>query len=303
MQKRSVVIRILGAVLLIGCTQKSNQATVTAGIGKEAAIPARIDRIISTAPSNTEIIVDLGLGEKLVAVDTYSAGIPGIPEEVMAIDFTYPDGETIVGLEPDLIISAGHNITGSGEDPFKVLRESGILVFSIPTSGSIAEIYEDIAFIARLLSVPEKGDALVSDMRRQIETIAALGSGITDKRTVYFEISPAPFLVTMGRNTFLHEMIAIIGAENSFGNETGWISPSVEAILDKNPDVILSNVSYVDNPIAEIQNRDGFSTLQAVRTNRIYLIDSNASSRPSHRIVLALQQMAHAVYPEVYEKR
>jgi iron complex transport system substrate-binding protein len=304
-KKRDLIVLIAGTLVLAGCGRNdgTEKRTVTDRFGKEAVISARIDRIISTAPSNTEIIVDLGLGDKLAAVDIHSAGIAGVPEDAVRIDFVYPDAETILGLNPGVIIAAGHNITGSGEDPFKLISESGIAVFYIPTSSSIDEIYRDIAFVAEILDVREKGDGLINDMKRQIAEITAAGSGITGKTSVYFEISPAPFLVSTGRNTFLHEMIEIIGGRNIFDDVTGWIAPGAESIMEKNPDVILTNVDYAESPVEEIKSRDGFNTVKAVTNNRIYLIDSNSSSRPSHRIVTALKQMAAAVYPDVYEKQ
>jgi iron complex transport system substrate-binding protein len=117
---------------------------------------------------------------------------------------------------------------------------------------------------------------------------------------VYLEISPFPNPVTMGRETFLDEMIEIIGARNVFADNTGWIAPSAEAILDRNPEVILTNVNFINDPLGEIKARQGFATVAAVQTGQVYAIDTDSSSRPSHRITLALRQMARAVYPGEY---
>jgi iron complex transport system substrate-binding protein len=302
MKKKALSIVILGILVLAGCAKNEAPAkrTLTDRFGKEAAIPAKTDRIISTAPSNTEIITGLGLGDRLVAVDTYSAGIEGIPSGAVQIDFAYPDAEVIIGLRADLIIAAGINTGGTGEDPFRLITEAGIPVFNIPTSNGIEEIYQDIAFIAQLLNAKERGDEIIGGMKRQIAEIAAVGSGISDKRTVYFEISPAPYLYSMGRDTFINQMIEIAGAKNIFDDVTGWIAPSAESIIEKNPDVILSNVNYVDNPIEEIKNRDGFNHISAVSNSRVYLIDGDSSARPSQHILLALKQIAKAVYPDAY---
>jgi iron complex transport system substrate-binding protein len=79
------------------------------------------------------------------------------------------------------------------------------------------------------------------------------------------------------------------------------LSPSVEAIIERNPDVILTCVDYIEDPIGEIKSRDGFNYINAVINNRIHKIDTNSLVRPSARILLALNQMARAVYPELYE--
>lgn len=302
MKKRFLAtLMVFMMFIMVGCSTE-NEKEVTDREGTKVNIPTKIDKIISTSPSNTEIIVDLGLGDKLVAVDTYSSDVEGINKDLTKIDFSNPDAETIIGLEPDIIIASGHNKTGSSEDPFKVISESGIPVVYIPSSDSIEGIYKDIEFIADILGVKENGQALVSDMKSKIEEIAKIGKTIDDKKKVYFEIAPAPNLYTFGNATFLNEMIEIIGAENIFKDENGWVAPSAEAVIDKNPDIILTNVNYIENPIDEIKNRDGFENINAVKENKIYQIDTNSSSRPSHKIVLALNQMAEAIYPEKYGK-
>ena len=139
-------------------------------------------------------------------------------------------------------------------------------------------------------------------MKTQIDEIKAIGDTIADKKSVYFEISPVPYLSSFGKSTFLNEMIEIIGAENIFENEDGWISPTAEAIIDANPEVILTNAEYMDNPIDEIKFRDAWENINAIKNNEVYLVDKNASSRPSQNVVKALKQMAEAVYPEYYAK-
>ncbi|MDR2661402.1 MAG: ABC transporter substrate-binding protein [Treponema sp.] len=276
--------------------------TVTDPMGNTVQLSRPIERIISAAPSNTEIIVDLGAGDRLIAVDKYSVNIPGVNRSLPAIDFMYPDGEAIIALKPDLIIASEHNRV-AGEDPFKLLRDMGIAVAYIPTGGGIEEIYRDIAFIADLLEVPGRGEELTAAMKEAVRGIARTGSGIKEKKTVYFEISPPPYLVSFGRGTFLHEMLEIIGAENIFAGTTGWIAPGAEAIAAANPDVILTNTVLPggENPVDELLRRPGFGGIRAVRNKAVYRIDTDASSRPTHHIVRALQEMARSVYPEYYE--
>ncbi|GHV86720.1 ABC transporter substrate-binding protein [Spirochaetia bacterium] len=262
---------------------------------------ATINRIISTAPSNTEIIIGLGLADRIIAADKYSMEIKELNRSITGIDFFYPDPEAIIGLDPDIIITSEHNVYGAGDDPFRLLKEMGIAVVYLPTSSSIAGIYRDIETIAAALGVLEKGQELIRDMKEQIDSITAKSNSITVKKSVYLEISPAPNMVSMGRETFLDEMIELVGARNIFADKTGWIAPGAEAVLERNPDVILTNVNFIDEPIGEIKGRDGFNTIKAVRDNAVYVIDTDSSSRPTQHIILALRQIAHAVYPDYYE--
>lgn len=301
MKKILALIMTLSIFVLSGCSSQTDRM-VTDREGTEVNIPTKIEKIISTAPSNTEVLMALGLGDKLVAIDKYSTDIEGINTELPQIDFSNPDAETIIGLEPDIVIASGHNKTGSVEDPFKAISEAGIPVVYIPSSDSIDGIYKDIEFIADVVNEKSKGKEIVDDMKAQVEEIKAIGDTITDKKSVYFEISPAPYLSSFGKSTFLNEMIEIIGAKNIFENEEGWISPTAEAIIDANPDVIITNAGYMENPTEEIKSRDAWENINAIKNNEVYLVDQNASSRPSQNVIKALEQMAKAVYPEHYEK-
>lgn len=301
MKKILALIMTLSIFVLSGCSSQTDRM-VTDREGTEVNIPTKIEKIISTAPSNTEVLMALGLGDKLVAIDKYSTDIEGINTELPQIDFLNPDAETIIGLEPDIVIASGHNKTGSVEDPFKAISEAGIPVVYIPSSDSIDGIYKDIEFIADVVNERSKGKEIVDDMKAQVEEIKAIGDTITDKKSVYFEISPAPYLSSFGKSTFLNEMIEIIGAKNIFESEEGWISPTAEAIIDANPDVIITNAGYMENPTEEIKSRDAWENINAIKNNEVYLVDQNASSRPSQNVIKALEQMAKAVYPEHYEK-
>jgi iron complex transport system substrate-binding protein len=252
------------------------------------------------APSNTEIIVDLGIADRIIAVDKHSADVEGIPGGLPRLDFFYPDAEAIIGLEPDLIIANGHNATGTGEDPFRLLRETGIPVAYISMSRSVADIYKDIAFIADILGVRERGEALLRAMKARIDGVVRRAAKIENTKTVYFEISAAPEMFTCGEGSFLNDMVSLTGARNVFEKDGWLVSPGAEAVIERNPDVILTNVNYIDDPIGELKSRPGFDHINAVIHNRVYRIDTNSSVRPSARITLALEQMARAVYPELY---
>jgi len=291
-----IIIAIIFSIT--GCTEKSGRE-VTDRSGRAVFIQGPVNRIVSTAPSNTEIITDLGLAQKLVAIDRHSANVAGLEdflEGLVRLDFFFPDAEVVLGLRPDIIIASGHNPTGTGEDPFRLLREAGIAVVYIPMSRSIEDIYLDIAFIADVLQVREKGEELIGIMRAQIDEIS-IRAGLNSRfYSVYFEISAAPEMMSFGRNSYINDMINVAGAGNIFGNENWLVNPGAESIISRNPDVIFTNVNYINDPIGEIKSRPGFNHINAVINNRIYQIDTDSSVRPSARIILALRQMEQALY-------
>jgi iron complex transport system substrate-binding protein len=110
-----------------------------------------------------------------------------------------------------------------------------------------------------------------------------------------------PYMVSIGRDNYITEMINAIGAYNIFAEQPDWFTPGVEAIRDRNPDVILLMGLFDGDIIAEIRGRPGIEHITAVKNGDLYTIDVVSLSRPSQHIVLALEQMARAVYPEAYE--
>jgi len=133
-----------------------------------------------------------------------------------------------------------------------------------------------------------------------IDNVRAIGETITDKKTVYFEIEAAPWMYSFGKGVFLHEMIGIVGATNIFGDQESWTSVADEVVLAEDPDVILTSVNYIDDPIGEIKSRPGWGGITAVKDGAVYYINTDASNRPSQNIVKALVEMAKAIYPGLY---
>jgi iron complex transport system substrate-binding protein len=254
-----------------------------------------IERIISAAPSNTEIVTALGMGDRLIAVDRYSGGIPGVPPGLPEIDFFYPDTEAIIGLEPDIILANEINSFGVADNPFKLLGDMGIRVVDIPASVSIEGIYNDIITIAEVLGVKDRGEAIINYMTEEIERIAAATKEAPGKKTVYFEISGPPYLYSFGRGTYLNEMIEIAGGRNIFDDQNSWFSPGAEEIITRNPDIIFTMIYPGEDPVAEIKSRGAFESITAIRENRVYAIDPDSASRPSQNILTALRQMAQNI--------
>jgi iron complex transport system substrate-binding protein len=267
--------------------------------GNLVPLPKKIDRIISIAPSNTEILAALGFADKIVAADTYSREVEGVASDIPFFSLMAPDAEQIIRLEPDVIFASGMGKVG-GMDPLKTVSDVGICVLYIPTSESIDAIKTDIRFMATVMGVAEKGEEIVADMEKTIDAVAKIGETITDKKTVYFEIAPMPHLYSFGKGVFLNEMLEIVGAENILADKKKWVPVSEEIILDRNPDVILTSVDYTDKPVDELLSRPGWDVLSAVQNRNVHHIDTSTSCRPNHRIVKALQEMAKAVYPDKY---
>ena len=296
---------LLAVTILSGAGCGNEGASKTAVNGPAGTIPAvnTPSRIISAAPSNTEIVIALGMGDYLIAVDKYSSDIQGVPAGLPLIDFFYPDAEAIIGLEPELILTNEINSFGVADNPFRLLSDLGIGVVEVSTSSSIDGIYADIMLIAGVLGAKERGETLVNSMKDEIGKIAASGrrTAAQGVKSVYFEISAIPSIVSFGRGVYLDEMIEIAGGKNIFAGEKGWFSPSEEEVINRNPDIIFAMAYPDEDPLSSIAGRRAFADISAVRRNQIYIIDGNSASRPSQNIMLALREMVRAINPEYYE--
>lgn len=266
--------------------------------GNEISVPEEISSIICMAPSTAQILDELGLKEKLIAVDyqtpLYMEGVEDLPQ----FDMMTPDCEAILALNPDIVFVTG--MSYQGDDPYEELEIAGICVAQIPSSDSLAGIQEDIQFVADCFGMTEEGAAIVEDMQGAIDEVAEIGETITEKKSVLFEIACLPNIYSFGNGVFLQEMLDLIGAENVFADQDGWISVTEESALAANPDVILTSVDYIENAVDEILSREGWENVEAVKNQQVYYIDTAASSQPNQNVVLALQEMAKAIYPEEY---
>lgn len=293
---RKIALLLL-ALLLLASTALAEKPTQDRA-GNPITLPDNISKIVSLAPATTQVLDSLGVKDKLVAVDTqsplYVEGVKDLPQ----FDMMAPDVEQIASLEPDIVFTAGMSYLEG--NPFAPLTDMGIAVVDIPSSTSIEAVGKDVVFTAACLGLEEEGQKLADDMMAKIDALAAKAEGVAEKKTVFFEIGALPYLYSFGSDTFLHEMIERLGATNVMGAQTSWLSVSEEDAVSANPDVILTSVNYIDNPVEEILTRPGWENVTAVKNGQVFYIDNGASSLPNHHIVKAMEEMAAAIYPEIF---
>lgn len=267
--------------------------------GGMVQVPDSVNTIISTAPSITEILTGLGAGGKIIAADMYSSDVDGVDPSVCTLDFYNLNIEELIALAPDVIIISGMSM-GGADDPYAALKEAGINVIYVPTSESINSVKLDIEFLAGYIGETEKGAQLIADIDAAVADITEKAARVTKKKTVYFEMGAAPYLYTCGKGTFIDEIINLIGAENIYGGEDGWLSNSEETVIAADPDVIISNVQYDGYDFSEIKTRAGWENIAAVKNGEVYSVSANATSRPSQNIVDGIYEVARAVYPNIF---
>ncbi len=308
MKKKFTSILIIAAMLILcACGNSANEpndtspVTMTDPSGAEITLPKQINSIVVLAPSLSEIVVSLDMGDKITGYDSYSAGIAGLPENVPTFEITNPDMEQLAALAPDILLVTNESLYDQ-ESPFQSLIDAGTCVICVPNRDNIEGIKSDIQFLASALDASEKGSSLLEDFDEQLKELAEIAAGIPkeERKRVYFEVAPAPNMYSFGSGVFLNEMIEWIGAENILADQSGWFTVEGETIAAANPDVIFTNADYLEDPVQEILDRDGWADISAVADQNVYCIDNNSSSQPNHNIVKAMRQMAEILYPDYY---
>lgn len=286
--------------------QTENQAfpvTIKDAAEQKVVIDQKPEKIVSLIPSNTEIAFALGLGEHIVGVTDYDNYPKEVAkkEKVGGMEFNI---EKIISLKPDLVLGFGGQAMGSSTEGLQQLRDAGITVLVVNDATSFADVYKAINMVGTATGTKKEADTIVADMKAKIAKVKEKAAGIKeeDKKRVYIEVYPGPGGInSAGTNTFMNEMLKIINAENVV-KEEGWPTISEEAIIAENPDVILTTYGYyTEDPAGVISSREGWQELDAVKNKHIVDVDSDTVTRSGPRLAEGVEEVAKAVYPEVFK--
>ncbi|MBD8004425.1 ABC transporter substrate-binding protein [Bacillus norwichensis] len=282
-------------------SEESFPVTLKDAVDKEVTIDKKPEKIVSLIPSNTEILFALGGGNEVVGVsdhDNYPEDVKD-KEKVAGLELNI---EKIISLKPDLVLA--HASAGDMWDTgIKQLEDSGIPVLVVHNAESFDEVYDTVDFIAKATGHSEEAPNVTDAMKAKLDEIEKKAAGIKeeDQKSVYVEISPAPEIYGAGKNTFMDQMLKTISAKNAV-QEEGWPMMNEEAIIKANPDVIIVNYNYVENAVDQVLDRKGWQDVTAIKDKKVYMVDENLVSRSGPRIVEGVEELAKAVYPEVFGK-
>ena len=258
------------------------------------------NRIASGSPAITEILYELGLKDKITAMDKNS-DVKELDEmKISKISFYQMNTESIFSLKADLIILSTFN-KADREDFIQFMKEKGTDVIYISDIKTVEDIYKCMMEIGEKTERKPEAEKVISKMEKEINEVREISKNIKNKKKVYFEISPFPSMYTFGKNVFMNEMLEIAGVENIFNDKSGWFIPSLEVIAARNPDIIFTSTYQVDDPVKEIIDRGNWNIIKAVREGKIYPISKEAV-RPSIKIIEVIKKIAEISYPEYYKE-
>lgn len=267
--------------------------TLKDSAGRDVLIAAEPRRIVSVAPSNTELLFALGKGSSLVGRSEWC----DFPAEAAAIEsvggFFPPNYEKIVSLSPDLVLLVG----GTDEARDKLANEYKLTVFVVDPQ-TFEQLYASIATLGTILNAQPAAEGLVAGMKKDVADVAAVVAKAASKPKVFYEVWHDP-LMTAGSGTFIDDLIKLAGGHNAGEVVSGWVPFSLEQLAAADPDVIITG--GVDGP-AEIKARKGWEGFAAVKSGRIFPVDDpNILVRPGPRLVLGLKWMAGKLHPDLFK--
>jgi len=273
--------------------------TITDGVNNEITIEKAPESIVSLMPSNTETLFALGLADVIVGVNDFDDYPPEVAE-VDKIGGQEFNVEAIVAKNPDIVFAHGLNL-GVGDAGLQQLRDAGITVFVVKDATNFEETYSTINTIGQATGKTVEAEKIVEDMKAKVEEIMTKTASAEKEKTVFVETSDVPDIYTPGVGTFTQEMFDMIGAKNMV-TEEGWIKIDPEAIVKGNPDVILVIYDHVPDIIESVKNRNGFDIITAVKEDAVIQVDANKTSRTGPRLAEGLEEIAKAIYPEVFSE-
>ena len=274
--------------------------TIKDALGNKVVMKQKPEKIVSLMPSNTEIAYALGLGKEIVGVSDYD----NYPKDTLKkekIGGQQFNTEKIIGLKPNLVLA--HASSASiAKDALQQLRDAGIPVLVVANAQNFKQVYNSIEMIGKATGESKKADEVVKGMKDQLAAIKAKAASIKEKKKVYMEVAPAPDIYTTGKNTFMDEMLTTIQADNVANDQQGWIKVDQEAIIQKNPDVIITTYGYyVKNAVQQVISRKGWENVNAVKNKQVIDIKSDLVDRPGPRVVEGVEELAKAIYPDVFK--
>ena len=265
--------------------------------GRELTLESPPQRIVVLSPGHVEILFAIGAGGQVVAVEQNT----DFPPEAAAVEPKLsgfePSVEAIADVDPDLVI-----VSFDADGIVGALDGLGIPVFfdDINTEiTSLEGVFESILELGRATGRAAEAQELVANLRARVETVVQAVAEVGQGPRVYHELDENFF--SIGRESFVGDLYDTLKAQNIVrADEGAFPQLTQEAIIDRDPEVILlADAAFGQTPEV-VAARPGWGAIAAVANGRVYEVDPNIFSRPGPRIVDALEELARLLYPELF---
>jgi iron complex transport system substrate-binding protein len=276
--------------------------TVTDGLGRSISLQAYPQRIVSLAPSNTEILYAIGAGDRVVGRDEFS-DYPPEAKNLPSVGGGFGDynNEAIVQLKPDLVLAAEINTP----EQVKALEDLGVTIYYLSNPTTLDEMFSNLATVAQLTGNQSEAETLVASLQERVKAVNEKIMPLSYRPSVFYELDAtdpnAPY--TAGSDTFVNTLIDMAGGFNIASDIAGqYLQMSSEELLVRNPSVILLGDAAYGVSVEDIKARPGWSQIAAVMNDQIFTFDDNLVSRPGPRLVDGLEELVKLLHPGIMDQ-
>ncbi|GBC60693.1 cobalamin-binding protein [Desulfonema ishimotonii] len=278
----TVIFRIILFTFISGAAQA---AVFNDHMGRKVRVPDHPQRIVTLTPGLTEVIFILGQAHRLKGVTRYSDFPPEAAKLPQVGSYIRPELEKILALRPDICFA-----TKDGNPRIIVsnLEALGIPVY-ITQPTNLKTVMETIQEIGDILGAEERAEKVVADMRNRIAAVRRRADALDSRPGVFFQIGISP-IVSVGTDTFIHELIILAGGRNLAAGPEPYPRFSREQVLGFSPDVlIITSMSRAKGFEKVKAEWSRWKNMPAARNGKLHVVDSDLFDRPTPRLVDALE--------------
>jgi len=288
----ALVLLSAGCITPEGTVPEESPVRVVDDLGRNITLENYPERIVSTAPSNTEILFALGLGDRVVGVTEYCDYPEEAKEKEKIGGFSTVDIERIIALKSDLVLATQK----TGNENIERLEELGIPV-AVLQPENLDGILEDIKLVGELTGTEDRAYALEAGMRERMEAVYKKTRNL-EKPKVFYVVWHDP-LMSAGSETFISDLISMAGGVNIAQDIVGYKTMSLETVVDRDPDIIIVSIGPGQHSTYDfLMEEKRLQDVSAAKNGRIYAVDQNIVSRAGPRIVDGLEEFAKFIHPE-----
>lgn len=251
-------------------------------------------RIVSLAPSITEILFAIGLDEEIVGVTDF-CNYPPAALTKQKVAYSQPNLEALVALEPQLVLAPPSFLRA---DLLAKLEQLKIPTFVLE-SKTVEGIFGHIQLLGRMVGRAPEANALAAAMRKQVANVTSKVEG-RPRPTLLYVLNSEP-LITVGPGSFIHHLIELAGGRNAAERANApYPRLTMEEVLTQNPDILLFPVGeYEGIPQAEQDRWKRWETLRAVQEGKLFQVQSDLLNRPGPRVIDGLRHLVKLLHPDV----
>jgi iron complex transport system substrate-binding protein len=276
---------------------------LTDDLGRTVTLAGPAQRVISLAPSNTEILFAIGAGAQVVGRDETS----DYPEQANPLPtvggWSGFSSESIVALHPDLVLAADT----IPAELIASLENLGLTVYRLPNPLTLEDLYANLGTVGTLTGHASDSAALVESLKARVAAVDAKIADVTERPTVYYELDATdptkPYIAgRAGPTNFVDPLITRAGGANIGAQlQSEWPQISLEQLVVANPQIILlGDAAYGETP-EKVATRTGWNVLTAIQTGQVYPIDYHLVSIPGPRLVDGLEVLAKLLHPDLFK--